>query len=909
MEDATFLRGGGGGSPVRPGREGSSDETTRSGGLEEEPPLLMTDSGSPSAIGEDPEDDQLLQETLRFLPARPQEEPALLRLRSRDFDWQAQEFGTTRQPPGKPSATAASTVAVGARGAAPAAGRVALAGPCGRLERVRLAEVDSPEAIEHCIRTVFRLPPASRLVVRDALGYAVPLGAGLARLPPGDDPAGGIGVYRVEVAGGNVEAAVCEASNSTVVSPGPVCLKPATCPPSSAAECRQGSRRCDSLEAEKRLILSAALRKPAFVTNEKTVSEGSESEPPSALESSVLLPHSVQIRQDVDVSLLVLESTRSDVGSLGASYSKWDSTVAQRDDFEFWCRLLESTDSSPPDLASSLRLAEDKASSGNRRFRCSAPFDTSPQHIDALYDAWAEDDGLLRKDALRHRLHREHQLSLSEEMLDSALERVCEHFHDASNIADSKVPRIVFASLWQRLILGMACQQGTVSALPDLSLIEYTERESLQERSLSERSFLFGSQSRSAEIQTITAAGSARSSRKTRWAWVETSSSELLLRMAVKFFLHPLATEDMLKAAREGTTKIDRYRHQYFISLEVYALDAKAATPGDTSEDLASAGPTRDRITRSMISLLATGSPPTRSKPSASRDWLLSVIGCMDKKSGGNCDPLDCFATDQTAARKVLQSIRDDLKAHKRQREYQADFLLYSIIDKAASELTPIYFAYGRRLRWLQARLDAQPRSVPKAYVDEVSKVRHELQELRQWVGQIKGVVHHLECDCGSSADDAPDEGPWRFGADARGHGQSMQVFLRHTTYFLDQASDRLSVLDDLARSFSADIERYKSDSMNQALFVLTVATAVFLPAQFLAGVYGMNFVTSDGKPGIPELTMEHGYLFFWLLTGSLLVVFPGLMCICLRCRGNRCLRLRSRSAEKASQSKIKQSQ
>eukprot|EP00420_Gonyaulax_spinifera_P000969 CAMPEP_0197936986 /NCGR_PEP_ID=MMETSP1439-20131203/115825_1 /TAXON_ID=66791 /ORGANISM="Gonyaulax spinifera, Strain CCMP409" /LENGTH=42 /DNA_ID= /DNA_START= /DNA_END= /DNA_ORIENTATION= len=41
---------------------------------------------------------------------------------------------------------------------------------------------------------------------------------------------------------------------------------------------------------------------------------------------------------------------------------------------------------------------------------------------------------------------------------------------------------------------------------------------------------------------------------------------------------------------------------------------------------------------------------------------------------------------------------------------------------------------------------------------------------------------------------------------------------------------------------------------MNNMIFVLTAATAVFLPAQFFAGVYGMNFVDEDGRPTIPEL-------------------------------------------------------
>merc|ERR1719414_1051993 len=125
------------------------------------------------------------------------------------------------------------------------------------------------------------------------------------------------------------------------------------------------------------------------------------------------------------------------------------------------------------------------------------------------------------------------------------------------------------------------------------------------------------------------------------------------------------------------------------------------------------------RIQRSTMFLIATGNPPTRSKPSSSRDWLLSI---MDTEHTSRADPLNQFDTDAQAAGKILDGVRDDLQRRGRLREYQADFLLYAIIDRAASEMTPIYNAYGRRLRWLQDMLDHK-QSVPTGCVEEVSRV------------------------------------------------------------------------------------------------------------------------------------------------------------------------------------------
>jgi len=361
-------------------------------------------------------------------------------------------------------------------------------------------------------------------------------------------------------------------------------------------------------------------------------------------------------------------------------------------------------------------------------------------------------------------------------------------------------------------------------------------------------------------------------------------------KLSVKFFLHPLATEDMLEAAQEGTTKIDRYRHQYFVSLEIYALDAQEGQClDDKPTECLDDKPTQSRITRSTIALLSTGSPPTRTKTSKNRDWLLSVVNNDTKRARSDPDPLDRFRSDQTAARKVLGAVCDDLRMNKRQRDYQADFLLYSIIDRAASEIMPIYNAYGRRLRKLQHCLDNRKLSTPKHYTFEMQKVRHELQELKQWVGQIKGIVNHLETDCTScsEASGIAEANLWHFGADLQGQGQSMRVFLRHTDFFLDQASDRVKVLDELAQSFMADLERYRQEYQSQALFVFAFFTAVFLPAQFLAGVYGMNFSGSDGEPGIPELRWQHGYLYFWITAGAMLVGLPVTICTWFHCSGN----------------------
>ena len=57
---------------------------------------------------------------------------------------------------------------------------------------------------------------------------------------------------------------------------------------------------------------------------------------------------------------------------------------------------------------------------------------------------------------------------------------------------------------------------------------------------------------------------------------------------------------------------------------------------------------------------------------------------------------------------------------------------------------------------------------------------------------------------------------------------------------------------------------------LNEVMKTLTILSVIFIPLTFLAGIYGMNFEY------IPELKWEHGYQYFWILSGCLFVALLG---------------------------------
>jgi Mg2+ and Co2+ transporter CorA len=85
------------------------------------------------------------------------------------------------------------------------------------------------------------------------------------------------------------------------------------------------------------------------------------------------------------------------------------------------------------------------------------------------------------------------------------------------------------------------------------------------------------------------------------------------------------------------------------------------------------------------------------------------------------------------------------------------------------------------------------------------------------------------------------------------------------TAYVRDVHDHVVQVLDDIelhlqmCRLLSEDYREARANQMNYVIYTLTIVTTVFLPAQFLTGVYGMNF------DNMPELHERYGYALFWV--------------------------------------------
>ena len=99
-----------------------------------------------------------------------------------------------------------------------------------------------------------------------------------------------------------------------------------------------------------------------------------------------------------------------------------------------------------------------------------------------------------------------------------------------------------------------------------------------------------------------------------------------------------------------------------------------------------------------------------------------------------------------------------------------------------------------------------------------------------------------------------------------------------HLTPQLRRSRDDLQyVVDDIqrmARKAESLVELYrfcKESHQEQVLRTLTIVTTIFIPGQFMSGVWGMNF------ENMPELQLKYGYYLFWAIfvtMGSVVLLY-----------------------------------
>ena len=323
-----------------------------------------------------------------------------------------------------------------------------------------------------------------------------------------------------------------------------------------------------------------------------------------------------------------------------------------------------------------------------------------------------------------------------------------------------------------------------------------------------------------------------------RWVHVEALDKITLLRLAVKYHLHPLAVEDALEVQNQPS-KLDRHGYHYFLALNMAHLVAKPiqVTDSDVAPPV--------KFVRSYFAMFVAGAP------------LFDTVISFVKYPEESLKYLQATTSEHHIA-DVWKELRESIDGpHFKVREFLSDFLVFTIIDKCVDGYLPLVAAYRNRLSFFQMSVRHKRSGLPPEQLEEISVIRMELVDLQRIVKPLRRVIIHILNDKDFSGDST--------------------MYLEDVKDHVDTISDDLSQLLEVCKQVVNDYNMLSDRKMNDTLYVLTIASTIFLPAQFITGLYGMNFQDEDGKPTIPELTWKYGYFYFWV---TVVVVTIVLVCV-----------------------------
>jgi len=175
-------------------------------------------------------------------------------------------------------------------------------------------------------------------------------------------------------------------------------------------------------------------------------------------------------------------------------------------------------------------------------------------------------------------------------------------------------------------------------------------------------------------------------------------------------------------------------------------------------------------------------------------------------------------------------------------------WLVHMIMDKEVDRLYPIMNRFRQQLEQAQELLESKrPRGIVANPNSSNAHVLHVVQITGQEMNNLLFVLRPLASTVAALTEYAKQRGmtelQWHF-EDLRDH--------------IATILDYVSSMQTWVKCLKDDYSYIQQENMNRTMYTLTLITAFFVPAQFLTGLFGMNFQY------MPWLNWEYGFLAFW---------------------------------------------
>jgi magnesium transporter len=271
---------------------------------------------------------------------------------------------------------------------------------------------------------------------------------------------------------------------------------------------------------------------------------------------------------------------------------------------------------------------------------------------------------------------------------------------------------------------------------------------------------------------------------------------DLVEKIGKHFNLHPLTMEDIVN--NEQRPKMEEHDHYLYVVLKM--LHAHSAAP--------STNLFKDKVLVEQVSIVL------------GHNYVISF--------------------QESIAGDVFDTIRERLRNnHGRIRKVGADYLAYSLMDAIVDHYFVLLEKAGEKLTILEEELltDIRPQTLHTLQI-----LKRDMIDLRRAIWPLREVISALQRTDNPLIED------------------NTKKFLRdvydHTIHVIDSIEANRDLLGGMMEIYLSSI----NNQLNSVMKVLTMISTIFIPLNFIVGVYGMNF------KHMPELEWEHGYLYTWAI-------------------------------------------
>lgn len=287
--------------------------------------------------------------------------------------------------------------------------------------------------------------------------------------------------------------------------------------------------------------------------------------------------------------------------------------------------------------------------------------------------------------------------------------------------------------------------------------------------------------------------------------WIDVvglGDAETIAALGQVLQLHRLALEDVINVHQRP--KVDTFPEALFVVVrmaEPYGPPAHAASPSGESGETSTLG------TDQLSLFLGKG----------------FVLTFQER-------PGDCFDP-------LRRRLRENAG---RTRSLGADALAYGLIDAAVDAYFPLIEELGERLGTVEDRIMTGPGG--GSPVREVHRIRRDLLTIRRAAWPLRDALAVLYRDRSPLITD------------------ETRLFLRdcydHTVQIIDLVETYREIGSDLVELHLTQV----NNRINEVTKILAVVATVFIPLNFVAALYGMNFDPSASPYNMPELRWRLGY-------------------------------------------------